>query len=437
MDTILTSIFKDPFNILDYNDILQDKSINGTYKYLFNFKPDHNRCPGAMILHYLLQFSEINNTIFSYNCTRNGNTNKLKKLPLRIPIIPFKNYKCNYNNYTLWISNITTSKYLTEYNSLYPPCMLVISVDTDIKPHSEFVKTSFMDNLLNNAKIWHMTNILGESYNEDDFFEVYTYSDGYWELSKGNRIRSKETLFLEENFYDDLINKIRIFSNNNTKSIYRRLNIPYKLNVLLHGPPGTGKTSFIEIMATELKRNIRFMQITPKITDDQFSKAISTLDDQDILVCEDIDCLFTDRKKSDSDKNAMTFSGLLNCFDGINGGKNGLIVFMTTNYKCNLDNALTRPGRIDIQEEFNYMTRSSIARMVKFYLEDNFKQNDFDKLYAIIENRNITGAIMSNFLLMLLLNKEYNLYNNRKILLDILKDNDYEKQNTIEKNLYI
>ena len=56
----------------------------------------------------------------------------------------------------------------------------------------------------------------------------------------------------------------------------------------------------------------------------------------DILVCEDIDCLFVERKNSDTQKNAMTFSGLLNCFDGINGGKNGLIVFMTKNYKCRL-----------------------------------------------------------------------------------------------------
>ena len=50
---------------------------------------------------------------------------------------------------------------------------------------------------------------------------------------------------------------------------------PYKLNILLHGPPGCGKTSFIEIIAAELKRDIRFMQITPKITDEQFSSAFT------------------------------------------------------------------------------------------------------------------------------------------------------------------
>ena len=65
----------------------------------------------------------------------------------------------------------------------------------------------------------------------------------------------------------------------------------------------------------------------------------------------------------------MTFSGLLNSLDGINGGKNGLIVFMTTNYKCRLDSALTRPGRVDITEEFKYMDYECLEKMVSFYLK--------------------------------------------------------------------
>ena len=122
-----------------------------------------------------------------------------------------------------------------------------------------------------------MTNILGEEYHEDKFCEIYTYNDGYWDLKRGNRARSKETLFIEEGQYSKLLKKIKNFNEQKTRDIYERLNIPYKLNILLHGPPGCGKTSFIEIIASELKRDIRFMQITPKITDEQFSSAISSL----------------------------------------------------------------------------------------------------------------------------------------------------------------
>ena len=442
----LISIFKDIYHINNYEDILKDNSIEGKFKYIFNYRPDSNNCPGNILLHYLMQYSSDENTIFSYSAHRSwrtrSNEQSCNKCPSRIvstrlPHIPYKNLKCDYKGVSLWLSNIATSQYLTEQNPSHPPCMMVISVDSNLKSHKEFIDTHFMENLIRNAKIWHMTNIIGEPYVESEFFEVFTYNDGYWDLKKGNRIRTKETLFLEESFYDTLITKINKFSMNKTKEIYRRLNVPYKLNILLHGPPGTGKTSFIEVMASELKRNIRFMQITPKITDEQFSSAISSLGDKDILVCEDIDCLFIDRKKSDSDKNSMTFSGLLNCFDGINGGKNGLIVFMTTNYKCRLDNALTRPGRVDILEEFKYMSKKSLSKMVKFYFEDHYDQKDFDKLYDHFKDSNITGAIMSKFLLSLLLDDTYSLYKNRKHLQDILQENDYESQSAIEKNLYM
>ena len=189
--------------------------------------------------------------------------------------------------------------------------MLLLSVDI-MRKHFQILDDGFMNKLYKDAKIWHMTNILGEIYDENNFFEVFTFNDGYWDLKKGNYVRKKDTLFLNNEIRERLIMQINKFSKEKTKNIYRRLNIPYKLNVLLHGPPGTGKTSFIEVMASQLKRNIRFMQITPKITDEQFSSAVSVLDDNDILVCEDIDCLFTDRKDSDSKKNSMTFSGLLN-----------------------------------------------------------------------------------------------------------------------------
>jgi hypothetical protein len=74
--------------------------------------------------------------------------------------------------------------------------------------------------------------------------------------------------------------------------------------------------------------------------------------------------------------------------------------------------------------------------MVKFYFAEHFNQDDFDKLYGFIQDFNITGAIMSQFLLGLLLDETYELYKNRKILTGILDDNSYEDQSSIEKSLY-
>ena len=156
----------------------------------------------------------------------------------------------------------------------------------------------------------------------------------------------------------------------------------------------------------------------------------------DILVCEDIDCLFVERKNSDTEKNAMTFSGLLNCFDGINGGKNGLIVFMTTNYKCRLDKALTRPGRVDLTSEFTYMSKETVKRMVKFYMADKYDDSEFEKLFDKIKEYKLTGAIMSQFLLSMVLEEKTDISKYYKLIKTILEENNYEESTSISKSLY-
>lgn len=447
---VLPNIFENIFTPNDYEDLVKDTSIKGTFKYIISYNPGnrHRMDPGSILLHFLMQYST-ENRLFEYNISGNRQSigwrtvkeskkkqyDDIASMRIRLPAIPYKNLECEYKGKKLWISNIFTSKRLPEGCQL-PPCKMILSVESDEDNHADWMKTNWMPDMMRESKTWHMKAVLGEDYDQDEYTEIYTFNDGYWDLKKGNRKRDKKTLFIDNIFYEKLIAKITKFSTESTKRLYERLNLPYKFNILLHGPPGTGKTSFIEIMASELKRDIRFMQITPKITDEQFSSAISNLGSNDILVCEDIDCLFIDRKESDSHKNAMTFSGLLNCFDGINGGKNGLIVFLTTNYKCRLDKALTRPGRIDLLQEFNYMTKESISEMVEFYFGEHYKREDFDKLYSCINTFNITGAIMSQFLLGLLVDEKYELYNNRKILKDILDDNSYEDSKLIETALY-
>ena len=59
----------------------------------------------------------------------------------------------------------------------------------------------------------------------------------------------------------------------------------------------------------------------------------------------------------------MTFSGLLNCLDGVVSTEERL-VFMTTNYLERLDSALIRPGRIDMKQ---LIDKSSVSQLVQMY----------------------------------------------------------------------
>jgi Cdc6-like AAA superfamily ATPase len=81
---------------------------------------------------------------------------------------------------------------------------------------------------------------------------------------------------------DRLLNKLNYFRDN--KQEYNKLGIPYSLGILLHGLPGTGKTSTIKAIANYLKRNIVLLKLneinTNKLieTDKNIFEKIKTFD---------------------------------------------------------------------------------------------------------------------------------------------------------------
>ena len=91
----------------------------------------------------------------------------------------------------------------------------------------------------------------------------------------------------------------------------------------------------------------------------------------------------------------VSFSCVLNILDGLQR-KHGLITFMTTNHKDELDEALTRPGRIDMSIKFDFATKDQIKDMFENFLpkqKDNFKM-----FYRKIEVKKISTAVLQKFL---------------------------------------
>ena len=105
------------------------------------------------------------------------------------------------------------------------------------------------------------------------------------------------------------------------KGIYQIKGYPYKFGLLLHGKPGTGKTSIIKAIASLTKRNIVYISLK-KIKTNQdlmnifYDKNFATPDleipikldfSKVIFVLEDIDCA-TDVVKSRKTKNSTSES---------------------------------------------------------------------------------------------------------------------------------
>ncbi|XP_017954624.1 mitochondrial chaperone BCS1 [Drosophila navojoa] len=185
---------------------------------------------------------------------------------------------------------------------------------------------------------------------------------------------------------------------------YTHRGIPYRRGYLLYGPPGCGKSSFITALAGELEYGICLLNLSERgLTDDRLNHLLNVAPEQSIILLEDIDAAFVSRESTLQQKSAydglnrITFSGLLNCLDGV-ASTEARIVFMTTNYIDRLDPALIRPGRIDIKEYIGYCSQYQLEEMFKKFFGDTevLKSVIFAKK-VIDSSRSVSPAQIQGF----------------------------------------
>tara|TARA_Y100000591_G_C21820815_1_gene693493 strand:+ start:663 stop:1808 length:1146 start_codon:yes stop_codon:yes gene_type:complete len=250
-----------------------------------------------------------------------------------------------------------------------------------------------LDLFLEKACKYYIDNIL-DNIKEKNKTTIYVWEEGYWETMEKRKMRSLSTIYLAGKEME-IFEKIKHFTSSETESLYNSLGIPYKMNMLFHGYPGTGKTSLIYSLASELNMDVALVHFTREMNDLDFMRAMRRLPSNTILILEDIDVLFECRKKNDENKSAISFSGLLNCLDGI-AHSDKQIIIMTTNCKMVLDKALTRPGRIDLELEFKYSCKQQVEAMFKRFLPNQVDK--FKEFYKAVKSLNLTTAILQQYL---------------------------------------
>jgi len=201
---------------------------------------------------------------------------------------------------------------------------------------------------------------------ERDIITVLESCDrGYWDTLCARTPRLLKSVVVKGRDY--IIKDAKTFIQN--EDWYHERGIPHRRGYLFYGSPGNGKTSMILAMASELGFDIGILNLKDLLDDHALSRAVNLLPPKTLLVIEDVDCLFDQRDS----KVEVSFAGLLNALDGL-ASKEGVMLVMTTNHRSRLDQALIRPGRADMEVEFDNATPVTATALFKiFFPEGNYR----------------------------------------------------------------
>ncbi|PON26834.1 hypothetical protein TGAM01_v204335 [Trichoderma gamsii] len=231
-----------------------------------------------------------------------------------------------------------------------------------------------------------------------------------WQQVARRPVRPMSTVVLDSCEKHDILSDINEYLHPSTPRWYASRGIPLRRGYLFHGPPGTGKTSFSFALAGVFGIDIYVISLQdPGVNEEDLATLFTKLPRRCIVLLEDIDTAglrrdpntenedkVEDDKKEDKDKKdrkkkqkrkaetsdseseseperkpkkrssrkkgfgksspaaleGISLSGLLNAIDGV-ASHEGRILIMTTNKPEALDEALIRPGRVDVQVNFS------------------------------------------------------------------------------------
>ncbi|KAJ4389409.1 hypothetical protein N0V93_006877 [Gnomoniopsis smithogilvyi] len=241
-----------------------------------------------------------------------------------------------------------------------------------------------------------------------------------WTQVAQRPVRPMKTVVLDAKQKVQVLADINEYLHPATPRWYANRGIPLRRGYLFHGPPGTGKTSLSFALAGVFGLDIFVISLLePTLTEEDLLALFNSLPRRCVVLLEDIDTAGLSRqeerdasaaneptndiktlenpketrsggrkrgggggdnppqspndwKVSDlarelkkpwqDDKKGISLSGLLNAIDGV-ASHEGRVLIMTTNKPETLDDALIRPGRVDLQVAFGNATQEQAREL--------------------------------------------------------------------------
>lgn len=216
---------------------------------------------------------------------------------------------------------------------------------------------------LSSSGILVMENFITNILSNSEKIQVYcNEKSDSWYLENELLKRSPDSLVLKQGIREGITSDLSKFYCN--RNWYTGIGVPYRRGYLFSGLPGTGKTSFIQVLAgiyskPIYKINLEYIQESPRL--------ISRVPSDAIIVIEDVT----------STQIELYSKYLIEIFDRL---QDGHVIILTTNDTSKLG-PIARKGRCDVHEKFGYADKD---QCMQIYLKI-FTDADKDEAKSVSE----------------------------------------------------
>lgn len=214
-------------------------------------------------------------------------------------------------------------------------------------------------------------NLVLSSQTEDD--SISTYILRPWDAEKIGMIPRLRPLapepYIESDLYHELEAEVRKIVDGEKA----------KTGILLHGPPGNGKSYLARYLAAYFGLDIYIVVFSPSIDNYDVIRMFSSLRGPALVLIEDFDSYF-DKRSCLLEDCKFTFDSILNVLDGTYADLRGIVTVMTANNIDKIDLSVRkRPSRFNMVVEVGNPSPAVIERILGKTPPPDFPDQSLDE----------------------------------------------------------
>ena len=178
----------------------------------------------------------------------------------------------------------------------------------------------------------------------------------------------------------------------------RQLGVKFPNGIVLYGPPGCGKTEIVRALINET--NVHSISLSPTDLSGVASETCRRIKEAfaeakenqpSIIFLDELDMIVRKRDESYDPDSPKILGSLLNEMDGLKERGN-VIVIAATNRRDSLDQALRRPGRLDLEILIPIPNEESRSEILKIHTRKTSLDHDVDVKELAETTQGYSGA---------------------------------------------